>query len=102
MIPDGLSGACKSFSVASGIGRNESDFCVARANHQERSVTTPATYKEYAADCLAAMRASVLPEVKALLLAMAQQWNEFAERAERRRFSEADAASSSPSTPDRA
>jgi hypothetical protein len=47
-------------------------------------VSTPATYKEYAADCLAAMRAAMLPEVRALLLAMAQRWNEFAERAERR------------------
>lgn len=51
---------------------------------QERPLTTPATYKEYAADCFTAMRAAMLPEVKALLLAMAQQWNEFAERAERR------------------
>ena len=47
-------------------------------------MSTPATYKEYAADCLAAMRAAMLPEVRALLLAMAQRWNEFAERAERR------------------
>jgi len=30
------------------------------------------------------MRAAVLPEVRALLLAMAQRWNESAERAERR------------------
>ena len=62
-------------------------------------LTTPATYKEYAADCLTAMRAAMLPEVKALLLAMAQQWNEFAERAERRRFSQPDA--SSPSSAER-
>jgi hypothetical protein len=48
-------------------------------------VSTPATYKEYAAECLTAMRAAVLPEVRALLLAMAQQWQESAERAERRR-----------------
>lgn len=47
-------------------------------------MSTPATYKEYAADCLAAMRAAVLPEVRALLLGMAQRWNEFAERAEKR------------------
>jgi hypothetical protein len=50
----------------------------------EDRVSTPATYKEYAADCLAAMRAAMLPEVRALLLAMAQRWNEFAERAEQR------------------
>jgi hypothetical protein len=62
---------------------------------EERSLTTPATYKEYAADCLTAMRAAMLPEVKALLLAMAQQWNEFAERAERRRVAQADATSPS-------
>ena len=65
-------------------------------------MTTPATYKEYAADCLTAMRAAMLPEVKALLLAMAQQWNEFAERAERRRLPQADASSSSPSSADQA
>ena len=51
---------------------------------REYRVSTPATYKEYAADCLAAMRAAMLPEVRALLLAMAQRWNESAERAERR------------------
>jgi hypothetical protein len=47
-------------------------------------VSTPAAYKAYAADCLAAMRAAMLPEVRALLLAMAQRWNESAERAEKR------------------
>jgi hypothetical protein len=46
-------------------------------------VSTPATYKAYAADCLTAMRAAMLPEVRALLLAMAQRWNESAERAEK-------------------
>jgi hypothetical protein len=60
-------------------------------------VSTPATYKEYAADCLAAMRAAMLPEVRALLLAMAQRWNEFAERAERRELPKPAA----PATPDR-
>ena len=53
-------------------------------NFPEDRVSTPATYKEYAADCLTAMRAAMLPEVRALLLAMAQRWNEFAERAEKR------------------
>ena len=47
-------------------------------------MSTPATYKTYAADCLTAMRAAMLPEVRAMLLAMAQRWNEFAERAEKR------------------
>lgn len=50
----------------------------------EDRVTTPATYKAYAADCLTAMRAAMLPEVRAMLLAMAQRWNEFAECAEKR------------------
>jgi hypothetical protein len=45
------------------------------------------------------MRAAMLPEVKALLLAMAQQWNEFAERAERRLVSQGGATS--PSIADR-
>jgi hypothetical protein len=66
---------------------------------REHRVSTPATYKEYAADCLTAMRAAVLPEVRALLLAMAQRWNEFAERAERR---ELPAELPGPSAPDRA
>jgi hypothetical protein len=57
-------------------------------------LSTPATYKEYAADCLAAMRAAMLPEVRALLLAMAQRWHEFAERAEKR-------AASTPPADDR-
>ena len=47
-------------------------------------MSTPATYKAYAADCLTAMRAAMLPGVRALLLAMAQRWNESAERAARR------------------
>ena len=66
---------------------------------REPRVSTPATYKEYAADCLAAMRAAMLPEVCGLLLAMAQRWNESAERAERR---EPPAASPAPAPPDRA
>jgi hypothetical protein len=57
---------------------------VVNRNLSEVRVSTPATYKEYAADCLTAMRAAMLPEVRALLLAMAQRWNEFAERAEQR------------------
>jgi hypothetical protein len=54
-----------------------------KRTRREDRVSTPALYKEYAAECLAAMRAAVLPEVRALLLAMAQRWNESAERAER-------------------
>lgn len=55
-----------------------------KSSFPEDRVSTPATYKAYAADCLAAMRAAMLPEVRALLLAMAQRWNESAERAEKR------------------
>ena len=54
-------------------------------------MSTPATYKAYAADCLTAMRAAMLPEVRALLLAMAQRWNESAERAEKRVSTTSDA-----------
>ena len=57
---------------------------VVKRNFPENRVSTPATYKAHAADCLAAMRAAMLPEVRAMLLAMAQRWNEFAERAEER------------------
>jgi hypothetical protein len=67
---------------------------VVKRSFAEVRVSTPATYKEYAADCLAAMRAAMLPEVRVLLLAMAQRWNEFAERAEEK-------ASSPPPAPDR-
>ena len=57
---------------------------VLKSRFPEDRVSTPATYKAYAADCLTAMRAAMLPEVRAMLLAMAQRWNEFAERAEKR------------------
>jgi hypothetical protein len=57
---------------------------VLKGKFREDRLSTPATYKEYAADCLTAMRAAMLPEVRALLLAMAQRWNESAERAEKR------------------
>jgi hypothetical protein len=47
-------------------------------------MTTPAEYRQHAEECFAAMRAAVVPEVRAVLLAMAQRWSEAAERAERR------------------
>jgi len=56
---------------------------VVEGDFLEDRVSTPATYKAYAADCLAAMRAAMLPEVRAMLLAMGQRGNEFAERAEK-------------------
>jgi len=67
---------------------------VVKSRFPEGRVSTPAAYREYAADCLAAMRAAMLPEVRALLLAMAQRWNEFAERAEKQ-------AASTPSANER-
>ena len=44
----------------------------------------PAEYRENAALCLVAMRAAEVPEVKESLQGLAQRWNEFAERAEKR------------------
>jgi hypothetical protein len=46
-------------------------------------MNTPAKYRQYAAECLQAMHMSVVPEVRGVLLSMAQRWNELAERAER-------------------
>jgi hypothetical protein len=45
-------------------------------------MTTPAEYRQSAEECLQAARAALLPEVRAVLLTMAQRWNEFADRAE--------------------
>ena len=45
-------------------------------------MTTPAEYRRYAEECLQAMRAALVPEVRAVLLAMAQRWSAAAERAE--------------------
>jgi hypothetical protein len=47
-----------------------------------KMMSTPAAYRENAAECMAAMRAAVIPEVRAVLFAMAQRWIDLAERFE--------------------
>ena len=47
-------------------------------------MTTPAEYREIAAECLDAMRATTSPEVRAELLRLALRWEEIAEEIERR------------------
>jgi hypothetical protein len=46
-------------------------------------VTTPAEYRQFAAECLQAARGTMSAEVRATLLAMAQRSSDLAERAER-------------------
>jgi len=41
-----------------------------------------AEFRQYAAECVAAHNAAVVPEVKACLLEMAQRWTSMAEEAE--------------------
>ena len=45
-------------------------------------MTTAAEYRAYAEECLAAMRAAVIPEVRAALFIAAQRWTALAERTE--------------------
>jgi hypothetical protein len=46
-------------------------------------MTTAAEYRQYAEECLAAMRASVIPEVRTALFTAAKRWTELADRSER-------------------
>jgi hypothetical protein len=46
-------------------------------------MTTAAEYRQYAEECLAAMRAALIPEVRAALFTAAQRWIELADRTER-------------------
>jgi len=46
-------------------------------------VTTPAEYRQFAAECMQARNLAQVPEVRAALLLMAQRWLEQAHRAER-------------------
>jgi hypothetical protein len=46
-------------------------------------MTTATEYRQYAEECLAAMRAALIPEVRAALFTAAQRWNELADRTER-------------------
>ncbi|HML12121.1 MAG TPA: hypothetical protein VK456_02370 [Xanthobacteraceae bacterium] len=43
-------------------------------------MATAAEYRQYAEECLAAMRAAVIPEVRAALFTTAQRWNALADR----------------------
>ena len=43
-------------------------------------MSTPAEYRQYAEECLLAMRVAVIPEVRAALAVMAQRWTELADR----------------------
>ena len=45
-------------------------------------MTTAAEYRQFAAECLAAMRAAVIPEVRAALFIAAQRWNALADERE--------------------
>jgi hypothetical protein len=43
-------------------------------------MTTAAEYRQFAQECLAAMRAAVIPEVRAALFTAAERWNALADR----------------------
>jgi hypothetical protein len=45
-------------------------------------MTSAAEYREYAEECLAAMRAAVIPEVRASLFVAAQRWTALADQIE--------------------
>jgi hypothetical protein len=45
-------------------------------------MTTAVEYRQYAEECLAAMRAAVIPEVRAALFVAAQRWTALAEQME--------------------
>ena len=52
-------------------------------------MTTATEYRQYAEECLTAMRAAVIPEVRAALFTAAQRWTELADRTERAEAEEA-------------
>ena len=45
-------------------------------------MTTAPEYRQYAEECLEAMRAAVIPEVRAALFTAAERWNALADRLE--------------------
>ena len=47
------------------------------------AMTTAAEYRQYAKECLTAMRASVIPEVRSALFAAARRWTKLADRTAR-------------------
>jgi hypothetical protein len=57
-----------------GVGDMSKDICVTMA------MTSAAEYREYAEECLAAMRAAVIPEVRAALFVAAQRWTALADQ----------------------
>jgi hypothetical protein len=46
------------------------------------TMTTAAEYRQFAEECLEAMRAAVIPEVRAALFVAAQRWTALADRSE--------------------
>jgi hypothetical protein len=59
-----------------GVGDMSKDICVTTA------MTSAVEYRQYAEECLAAMRAAVIPEVRAALFTAAQRWTALADRME--------------------
>ena len=45
-------------------------------------MTTAVEYRQYAEECLVAMRAALIPEVRAALFTAAQRWTALADRME--------------------
>jgi hypothetical protein len=45
-------------------------------------MTTAIEYRQYAEECLAAMRAALIPEVRAALFTAAQRWTALADQVE--------------------
>ena len=45
-------------------------------------MTTAAEYRQYADECLEAMRAALIPEVRTALFVAAQRWTALADRSE--------------------
>jgi hypothetical protein len=45
-------------------------------------MTTAAEYRQFAEECLAAMRAAVIPEVRSALFTAVQRWNALADERE--------------------
>lgn len=60
-------------------------------------MTTPAEYRQWAEECMQAMRTAMLPEVKAVLRTMAERWYEQARRAEQHAWLRDPAAASASS-----
>ena len=49
-------------------------------------MTTPAEYRQYAAECLQALKFATREEARTALVTMAQRWNELADRIERNKL----------------